>query len=141
MSVSAMSMDPQAAQEHAYVQTRQALLDQLADSTASGVQIIMQTRAYPSIEKLSASCLEAIDFLLTFAAEIDKTNAPEDVRMVLGLSSSNGPSMEQLRKAYMYSDKLDSANDKGRLLDLTIMTEKIIWLLNRFYSLKSDRGR
>ncbi len=140
-AVSAMSMDPQAAQEHAYVQTRQALLDQLADSTASGVQIIMQTRAYPSIEKLSASCLEAIDFLLTFAAEIDKTNAPEDVRMVLGLSSSNGPSMEQLRKAYMYSDKLDSANDKGRLLDLTIMTEKIIWLLNRFYSLKSDRGR
>jgi hypothetical protein len=57
--------------------------------------------------------------------------------MFLDLSSSNGPSMEQLRKAYMDSDKLGSANEKGCLLDLTIMMEKIIWFLNRFYSLKS----
>jgi len=136
-AVAAMPMDPQTAKEHAYFQIRQALLDQLADSTASGVKIIMRTRAFPLIEKLSDACMESIDFLLNFAAEIEKTNTPEQVRMFLDLSSSNGPSMEQLRKAYMDSDKLGSANEKGCLLDLTIMMEKIIWFLNRFYSLKS----
>jgi hypothetical protein len=43
--------------------------------------------------------------------------------------------MEQLRQAYMDSDKLASANDKGCLLELTVMMEKIIWLLNRLISL------
>jgi len=75
--------------------------------------------------------------LITFAADADKTNDPEQVKMFLDLSASNGPSMEQLRKVYMDSDKLGSANDKGCLLDLTIIMEKVIWLLNRFYSLKS----
>ena len=140
-AVAAMPMDPRTAKDHAYFQTRQALLDQLADSTASGVKIIMQARTHPSMEKLSDACMESLDFLLTFAAEIEKTNAPEQIRTILDLSSSNGPSMEQLRKAYMDGDKLGSADEKGRLLDLTIMMEKIIWLLNRFYSLKSARGR
>jgi phosphate:Na+ symporter len=139
-AVAAMPMDSQTAGDHAYFQTRQALLDQLADSTAAGVKIIMRTRAYPSMEKLAASCMESIDFLLNLAAETEKTNAPEEVRMLLDLSSSNGSTMEELRKAYMDNDKLGSAHDRGCLLDLTIMIEKIIWLLNRFYSLKSARG-
>ena len=130
-----MPMQPRTTQDHAYFQTRQALLDQLADSTAAGVKIIMQTRAYPSLEKLSDACMESIDFLLNFAAETEKTKEPDQVRMLLDLSSSNGPTMEQLRKAYMDSDKLGSVNDKGCLLDLTMMMEKIIWLLNRLVSL------
>jgi phosphate:Na+ symporter len=133
--VAAMPMQPRTTQDHAYFQTRQALLDQLADSTAAGVKIIMQTRAYPSLEKLSDACMESIDFLLNFAAETEKTKAPDQVRMLLDLSSSNGPAMEQLRKAYMDSDKLASVNDKGCLLDLTMMMEKIIWLLHRLVSL------
>jgi phosphate:Na+ symporter len=140
-AVAAMPMHPQTAQDHAYFQTRQALLDQLADSTASGVKIIMQTRAYPSLEQLSDACMESIDFLLNFAAETEKTDDSEQVRMLLDLSSSNSPSMEQLRKAYMDSDKLGSANDKGRLLDLTMMMEKIIWLLNRLVSLTPPENR
>ena len=35
----------------------------------------------------------------------------------------------------MDSDKLRPANDKRCLLDLTIMIEKIIWLLNHLVSL------
>jgi phosphate:Na+ symporter len=136
-AVAAMPMDPRTAKDHAYFQTRQALLDQLAESTASSVTIIVRTKAYPAMAKLSAACMESIDFLLNFAAEIEKTNAPEQVRTMLDLSSGNGRSMEQLRKAYMDGDKLSSAGEKGALLDLTIMMEKIIWLLNRFYSLKN----
>jgi phosphate:Na+ symporter len=134
-TVAAMKMQPHTAKNHAYFQTRQALLDQLADSTASGVKIILQARSYPSLAELSGACLESIDFLLTFAADIEKTNDPEQVRMLQDLSSSNAPAMEQLRKAYMDSDKLGSANDKGCLLDLTVMMEKIIWLLSRLISL------
>ena len=138
-AMAAMPMAPQTAKDHAYFQTRQALLDQLADSTASGMKIITQARAYPAIKKLSDACMESLDFLLNFAAETEKTNAPEQARTLLDLSSGNGPSMEQLRKAYMNSDNLGSAKDKGALLDLTIIMEKIIWLLNRFYSLKTAR--
>jgi len=140
-AVAAMPMQPQTAKDHAYFQTRQAMLDQLADSTALGVKIILQARTHPSLEQLSDACLESIDFLLNFAADTEKTNTPEQVRMLLDLSSSNGPTMEQLRKAYMDSDKLVSANDKGCLLELTMMMEKIIWLLNRLISLMPPENK
>ena len=135
LAVAAMPMQPQTAQDHAYFQTRQSLLDQLAVSAASAVKIIMQARAYPSLHNLSDVCMESLDFLLDFAAETDKTNAPDQARMLLDMSSRNGQTMEQLRKSYMTSDKLSSANDKGCLLDLTMAMEKIVWLLNRLVSL------
>jgi len=75
--------------------------------------------------------VEAMDFLLNYAADTVKTNSPEQVRLLLDLSSSSGPMLEQLRKAYMDSDKLGSAKEKGCLLDLTVMMGKCIWLLNR----------
>ncbi len=134
-AVATMPMQLQTSQEHAYFQIRQSLLEQLADSTASGVKIIMQTRTCPALAKLSDACMESIDFLLNFAAEIDKTNSPDQIRMLLELSSNNGPTMEQLRKSYMNSDKLALINDKGGLLDLTMMMEKIIWLLSRLAKL------
>jgi len=135
LAVAAMPMQPQTAQDHAYFQTRQSLLDQLAVSAASAVKIIMQARAYPSLHNLSDVCMESLDFLLDFAAETDKTNAPDQARMLLDMSSRNGQTMEQLRKSYMDSDKLSSANEKGCLLDLTMAMEKIIWILNRLISL------
>jgi len=78
--------------------------------------------------------MESIEFLLNFAAEIEKTKDKDDVRMFLDLSSSNAPSMEKLRKAYIDNDKLVSAISKGCLLDLTMVTEKIFWLLNGMLS-------
>lgn len=137
--VATMPMHHKTAIDYAYFQTRQALLDQLADSTVSGVIYIMQTRAYPLLKGLSDACMESIDFLLNFAAETEKTNAPEEVRIFLDLSASNGPSMEKLRKAYMDSDLLGSADKKGCVLDLTMMTERIIWFLNRLVSLMPPR--
>jgi len=137
--VAAMQMHSQTAKDHAYFQTRQALLDQLADSTVAGVKIIMQTKAYPLLAGLSDACMESIDFLLNLAAETAQTNTPEEVRTLLDLSSSNGPSMEKLRKAYMDNDKLDLANIKRSLLDLTMMTERVVWFLNRLASLMPPR--
>jgi Na+/phosphate symporter len=134
--VAAMQMQSQTAKDHAYYQIRQTLLNQLADSTASGVKIIKHARTYPLLEGVSNSCMESIDFLMNFAAETEKTNDPQDVLMFLNLSSVNGPSMEQLRNAYMDSDELCLANYKGSLLDLVMVTEKIIWLLNRLVSNK-----
>jgi hypothetical protein len=116
------------------MQTHQTLLEQLADSTASGVKIILKARTYPSMEGLSDACMESVEFLLNFAAEIEKTKDKEDIRMFLTLSSSNAPSMEKLRKAYIDNDKLVSAISKGCLLDLTMKTEKIFWLLNGMLS-------
>ncbi len=133
--VAAMTMQPTTARDHAYIQTRQALLNQLADSTVAGVKIIIQSREYPLLQGLSDSCMESIDFLLNLAAEINRTNDLEDMRMFLVLSSSNGPSIEKLRKTYMESKNPGSGNDKASLLDLTMATEKIIWLLNRLVSL------
>lgn len=134
--VAGMTMQAQTAKDHAYIQTRQAMLDQLADGTATWVRIIIRSRDYLLLKGLSDSCLESIDFLLNLAAETSKTNDLEDIRMFLVLSSSNGPSIEKLRKTYMESENPGSVNDKARLLDLTMATEKIIWLLNRLVSLK-----
>jgi hypothetical protein len=78
--------------------------------------------------------MESIEFLLNFAAEIEKTKDKEDIQIFLELSSSNAPSMEKLRKAYIDNDKLVSAISKRCLLDLTMETEKIFWLLNGMLS-------
>jgi len=126
-----MRMPQQTAKNHAFFQTRRALLDQLAESTVSGLKIIRRARRYPSLVEFTDVCVEAMDFLLNYAADTVKTNSPEQVRLLLDLSSSSGPTLEQLRKAYMDSDKLGSAKEKGCLLDLTVMMEKCIWLLNR----------
>lgn len=133
--VASMQMLPETARDHAYFQTRQTLLNQLADSTVTGVIIITQSRALPLLAKLSDSCMESLDFLLNFAVETARTNDVNDVQMLLVMSSGNGPSIEQLRKAYMDSNNMVSANDHGSLLDLTMVTEKIIWLLNRLLGL------
>ena len=129
-NVAAMPMLHQTTREYAFVQTRQTLLDQLADTTASGVKIFISAREYPSLKELSSACMESIEFLLNFAAEIEKTKDKVDIQLFLELSSSNGPSMEKLRKAYIDNDKLGSVCSKGCLLDLTMETEKIFWLLN-----------
>ncbi len=129
-AIAAMPLLEQTTKDHAHLQTRQTLLDQLAESTASGVQIISQARAYSSINGLSDACMESIEFLLNFAVETVKTRDLADIQMILNLSSSSGPSMEKLRKAYIESEKLDSPQSKGCLLDLTMGTEKIFWLLN-----------
>ena len=141
-NAAAMPMLSQTTKEHAFMQTHQTLLDQLADCTSSGVKIILKARTYPSLESLSDACMESIEFLLNFAAEIEKTKDEEDITMFLTLSSSNAPSMEKLRKAYIDNDQLVSAISKGCLLDLTMETEKIFWLLNGMLSqLIPDKGK
>ena len=125
---------------HAYIQTRQALLDQLADAAASGMEIIRKARRYSSLAGLADACLEAIDFLLNYAADTEKTNNQEQLRTLYELSSGNSATMEQLRKTYMYSDKVVSSHDKGRLLDLTVAMEKIIWLIHRLIRLRQPEN-
>ncbi len=136
--VATMRMPQQTARNHAYYQTRLALLDQLAESTVSGLKIIRRASRHPSLKELADACLEAMDFLLHYAADTVKANSPEQMRLLLDLSSSSGPTLEQLRKAYLDSDKLSSAKEKGYLLDLTVMMEKNIWLLNRLLVLMQN---
>lgn len=143
--VAAMPMHSQTANNLAYLHGRQILLDQFADSTAAGVQTILKARALPSLETLSDSCMESIDFLLNLAVEAEGSNSPEQTRTLLQLSSANGPTMEQLSKAYLNRDGLSpigdattSPEEKRCFLDLMMGTEKIVWLLGRLFSL--ERG-
>jgi hypothetical protein len=67
--------------------------------------------------------------------DMQKSNTPEDLNVFRYLSSDSGPSMERFRKEYIDSDQLLETKEKGILLNLTINTEKLIWLLNRLQSL------
>ncbi len=134
-TVAAMPMNHLTAKDHAYYQTRQAILGQIAESVTQGVATILNARENAALERLSNSCMESLDFLIIFAIDAQKSNNIEDISMFKSLSSGNSPSMERVRKEYINSDALISAKDKGGMLDLTIMTEKIIWLLNRLISL------
>ena len=133
--VAAMPMHHLTAKDHAYYQTRQALLGQIAESVTEGVKTIVNTRNNKVLERLSISCMESIDLLIQLALEAQKSNMAEDIALFKKLSSGNSPSMERVRNEYINSDVLVTAKDKGSMLDLTIITEKIIWLLNRLISL------
>jgi phosphate:Na+ symporter len=130
-TVAAMPMHRLTAKDHAYYQTRQTLLSQIAESVNEGVTTIVNARKNPVLERLSTSCMESLDFFINFALEAQKSNTAEDMTMFKNLTSGNSNAMEKVRKAYINSDGLISAKDKGGMLDLTIITEKIIWLLNR----------
>ena len=134
-TVASMPMHPLTAKDHAYYQTRQTIIGQIAESVTAGVTTIINTRKNPVLERLSTSCMESLDFLITLAVDTQESNTIGDIKIFKNLSSGNSPSMEAVRKAYINSDALILAKDKGSMLDLTIMTEKIIWLLNRLVSL------
>ena len=134
-TVAAMPMHHLTAKYHAYCQTRQTILGQIAESVADGVKIIINARKNTVLERLSTSCMESLDFFINLALDAQKSNNADDITMFKKLSSGNSPSMELVRKEYINSDVLVSAKDKGSMLDLTITTEKIIWLLNRLISL------
>ncbi len=89
-TVAAMKMQPHTAKNQAYFQTRQALLDQLADSTASGVKIILQASTYPSLKELAGACRESIDFLLTSLPPISRK---QTIRSRSGYSRTSVPAM------------------------------------------------
>ncbi|MBI5723777.1 MAG: Na/Pi cotransporter family protein [Planctomycetes bacterium] len=131
----AMPMEPATAHRHAFYQTRQALFAQLGDSAVAGVHAIEQARGFKSLEMLSEACLESVDFLLMYAVDGIRTDDEENRRMLLNLSSDQGPTMERLRKAYMDGDNLTTAQERGCLLDLTMLVEKIVWLIGRLMSL------
>jgi phosphate:Na+ symporter len=133
--VAAMPMHHLTAKDHAYCQTRQTILGQIAESVADGVKIIVNARKNTVLQRLSTSCMESLDFFINLALDARKSNNIEDITMFKNLSSGNSPSMERIRKEYLHSDVLVSAKDKGTMLDLTVTTEKIIWLLNRLISL------
>jgi hypothetical protein len=107
----------------------------VAESVTIGVSAILASRKNPVLERLSASCMESLDFFLNLAPETQISKDIEDVTMFKNLSPGNSPSMERVRKEYLNSDALVSAKDKGSMLDLTITTEKITRLLNRLISL------
>ena len=134
-TVAVMPMHHLTAKDHAYYQTRQTILGQIAESVTNGVSTILNARKNTVLERLSNSCMESLDFFINLALEAQKSNNIEDITMFKKLSSGNSPSMERVRKEYINSDVLVSAKDKGSMLDLTIITEKIIWLLNRLISL------
>jgi len=134
-TVAAMPMHYLTAKDHAYYQTRQAILGQIAESVTNGATTIVNARKNTVLERLSISCMESVDLLIHLALEAQKSNTAEDITMFKKLSSGNSPSMERVRNEYINSDVLVTAKDKGSMLDLTIITEKIIWLLNRLISL------
>lgn len=134
-SLATMPMQQLTAKDHAYCQSRQTLLVQIAESVAEGATMITQTQKNTVLESLSTSCMESIDLLLNLALETQRSNETEDIKLFKNLSATNSPSMEQVRKAYVERETLVSATDKGKMLDLTITTEKIIWLLNRLISM------
>lgn len=134
-NVASMTMSALTAKDHAYYHSRQALLEHLAESTIQVVKAIDAARNCQAIKQLSNSCLESIDFLLIFAVETLQSPSGENYALFRTLSSNNGPSIEKLRKTYIDNDALTSAKDKGILMELTIATERIIWLLNRMMNL------
>lgn len=134
--VGAMQMNQQTADRFTYLHTRQTILDQLSDACIMGLKRIVQSRAIASLEMLSDACMESVDFLLSLAVEADSANDADQTGTLLTLSSASGPAMEQLRERYMNGYGIKSTEDKACLLDLVMETEKIIWLVNKLFSIK-----
>jgi hypothetical protein len=122
------------AQRQAYLQSRQTLITELADSTRELIAAIQSARTMPEIAPLAENCFEAVDFLFMNGVELLQSGEIDRDQMAV-LYSDRGQQMEQLRAAYLKEDQIASAAARSCLLSLTIGVEKCIWLLNRLLML------
>lgn len=133
-AVMSLRLEQETAQRQAYLQTRQTLITELADSTRELIAAIQSARTMPEIALLAENCFEAVDFLFLNGLELLQSGEIDRDQMA-ALYSDRGQQMEQLRAAYLKEDKIASAASRSCLLSLTIGVEKCIWLLNRLLML------
>jgi phosphate:Na+ symporter len=124
-AVMSLRLEQETAQRQAYLQTRQTLITELADSTRELIAAIQSARSIPEIAPLAESCFEAMDFLFMNGVELLQSGEI-DRDQVAVLYSDRGQQMEQLRAPYLKKDQIASAAARSCLLSLTIGVEKCI---------------
>lgn len=135
--VASLRIDPQAAQRHTILQTRQILLKQLAESTEELTTAIRQTRRIPEIASFSNSCLEAVDFLFQNAADLIHSDGTPDELYQDTLYGDRGSMINKLREAYLQKHHELPLKSYSRLMWLTVSVEKCVWLMDQILRAES----
>jgi len=125
--------DPQSSARLLALEQRQALVVSLAGTVHDFAATLGRLRApaSPSAPLLD-SLLESLDTLLLTAVDAARASDPDDIALLLRLSSDRGELMERLRRQLLAAS--DPALDHARKSDLFYVTglfERAVWLLRQ----------
>ena len=134
----ALNSGREAAREQIYLQTRQTLIRQLADSALELLEAVKDARAIAEIAPLAENCFEAVDFLFMTAVEQLQSGKIDP-----SMYADRGTQMEQLRAAYFKDGQSLSVAGRSGLVSLTTGVEKCVWVLNRLlkFDASADNGK
>ena len=137
-AAAALNFGHETAREQVYLQTRQTLIRQLADSALELLKAIRAARALAEIAPLAENCFEAVDFLFMTAVEQLQCGKIDPA-----MYADRGTQMEQLRAAYFKDGQALSVAGRSGLVSLTTGVEKCVWVLNRLlkFGVPAESGK
>ncbi len=80
--------------------------------------------------RLAAQLVEALDALMLTAVEAIGDGAADDLALLSEMTGDHGSVMERLRGAYLGAEAGLSLAERARLLSVTLLIERIAWLIN-----------
>ncbi|MBC8011340.1 MAG: hypothetical protein H7067_14735, partial [Burkholderiales bacterium] len=126
-------VDPATSARLLALEQRQSLVASLGDSVQGFVETLGRLRAPDSTPApLLDALLESLDTLVLTTIDVLRSGDPDDVAMLLSLTSDRGDLMERLRRQLLAA--ADPALDHGRKSDLFYLTslfERTVWLLRQ----------
>jgi phosphate:Na+ symporter len=115
----------------ALLQDNQSVLRAVSDTLRQFVEELATPGTSASMDRLRCVFLEVLDALLLQAGEVFSGMDAQDWDMLLHLLSDKGPAMERLRGRYLNETDALSPAEQWRLMRVTGLYERCLWLLRR----------
>jgi phosphate:Na+ symporter len=123
------------------IHDRQEVIRSLEDSINQLVAVVEQTPPSAQLALLVQNMTEALDFLMVTAGEAATTLDSEEADLLARLCAERGELLGRIRTLYLTSEHGLSPPDKSLLLNLTMLFDRIVWLVRRFAVLLQQNQR
>ncbi|MGE0449313.1 MAG: Na/Pi cotransporter family protein [Vicinamibacterales bacterium] len=122
------------------LQNRLSLIVYLEDSLRGMATTTDAVTADSRLGSLVSSLVEALDFVLLTLIDAMKSGDRDQIELLANLTEDRGPLMEKIRQRYLEDAGMNPA-DRGVLLQVTSVFERVVWMAQRLARLLDRNSR
>ncbi|WP_309395893.1 Na/Pi cotransporter family protein [Cerasicoccus maritimus] len=123
------------------LQNRQELLTTIENACFSLCEELSSAQTNADVQMLGQQIIEALDTMILTAIAALEDNDPAECALLETMTAERGESMEQIRKRYLASADLLSANGRNQVMLITNIFERASWSLGRLGKLIANSDR